>query len=576
MRKFLFLLSVRVALVPTMGGAQAPGAPADHNRSDNLNFYAYCHFSGGLSIVSADRIPGRGLRERTVETPEGQRKVSMLDGYRLLLGQPGRTYFANIHVEESDAPQYLADEDAVIKSFGALASPSGARMVTAHRDYNGFDMYSSDNSSMKGNGPTGMYVLFRDSAHLIVTIYFLDQRPEDRQFKTLEEYDGLRDGVLKDFTACANGPAGKPRMRQAALPLGTRLLVDSFDSVSQWTTNPSQGVEIAVHPDSGRNGRGMRVDFDFHGHTGYGIVHRRLDLDMPANYEFAFAVRGSAPSNTLEFKLVDPTFENVWWSRNPDFIFSPEWTTVARKKREICYAWGPIGGGDIRRLAGIEFAVTAGTGGKGSIWIDDLTITALDPDSPFDAIAPVASMPLVGTWESAAVSDVGTTSTLDFAADGSAAATIGRSMNFAYRVADGRLTTTVKDPRSGKSEVHTGLVHIEHDSLTQREENGPGSDVPMKRVRPAKAGDDPILGAWSYLDDSGATAFVDFGSNGQGRFRLPMRSCSGKWTTSGAHLTVSLSGQVLTEWDYSIKNGVLTTKDVQGGEAKYNRRTPSQ
>src|SRR5438105_4527272 len=45
------------------------------------------------------------------------------------------------------------------------------------------------------------------------------------------------------------------------------LVLDSFDSVTQWTTTPAEGVEVSVHPDAnGIHGRAMRVDFDFHGH----------------------------------------------------------------------------------------------------------------------------------------------------------------------------------------------------------------------------------------------------------------------------------------------------------------------
>jgi len=197
----------------------------------------------------------------------------------------------------------------------------------------------------------------------------------------------------------ASAQTSAPQIQEPALVPVRSLVVDSFDSVSQWSTNPADGVEIAIHADSGRHGRGMRLDFDFHGHPGYAIVHRKVDLDLPANYEFTFAVRGEAPRNTLEFKLVDTTGANVWWSNNPNFIFPREWRTIARNKREICFAWGPRGdsatlrydlsaapgcrlGIDIHRVAAIEFAITAGSGGKGSVWIDDLSVTPLGADSP--------------------------------------------------------------------------------------------------------------------------------------------------------------------------------------------------
>ena len=115
-------------------------------------------------------------------------------------------------------------------------------------------------------------------------------------------------------------------------------------------------------------------------------------------------MRGVAPTNTLEFKLVDPTGANVWWSNNRYFAFPREWRTVARSKRQVCFAWGPLGDGvpeqydlkppgcrlgvDIHRVAAIEFAITAGSGGKGSIWIDDLSVSVLDANSRVGDVAP--------------------------------------------------------------------------------------------------------------------------------------------------------------------------------------------
>ncbi|HXG73038.1 MAG TPA: hypothetical protein VNJ04_20785, partial [Gemmatimonadaceae bacterium] len=113
-------------------------------------------------------------------------------------------------------------------------------------------------------------------------------------------------------------------------------------------------------------------------------MKRAVELVLPANYEFSFAIRGQAPNNTLEFKLVDPSGENVWWSNTVDYTFPREWTTYRRKKRQISFAWGPVGGGDMKRVASIELAITAGTGGKGSVWLDDLTLTPLELDRPYD------------------------------------------------------------------------------------------------------------------------------------------------------------------------------------------------
>ena len=150
-------------------------------------------------------------------------------------------------------------------------------------------------------------------------------------------------GLFLEIPLNASAQTSSQPTPKSGLAAVNSVVVDSFDSVSQWSTNPAAGVEITVHPDSGRHGSGLRLDFDFHGGGGYGIIHRKVNLELPANYEFTFAVRGDAPTNNLEFKLVDTTGANVWWSNNRYFVFPREWRTIAQRKRQICFAWGPMG-----------------------------------------------------------------------------------------------------------------------------------------------------------------------------------------------------------------------------------------
>ena len=345
-------------------------------------------------------------------------------------------------------------------------------------------------------------------------------------------------------------------------------LLDSFDSLGEWTTNPAQGVEVSVHPDSGLHGRAMRVDFDFHGHPGYWIVHRNVSIDLPRNYEFRFALRGATPANNLEFKLVDKAGTSVWWSRKLNFDFPTQWRTLARQKRQICFAWGPSQGFDIEHVAAIEFALSTGSGGKGSVWIDDLSMTPLDQDSPFDFVEPVASAPLVGTWESALPGGNGSGATLHFAADGSFASTIGTMGSFDYRFAKDRLTYTFTPINTGRPEEHTIPIRIHRDTLVQPGLSMLGRDVRLRRVRPATASDDVIAGEWQDVE---LPEFVYFGENGKALVRFPMKSCSGTWTAANGRVAVDLNGEI-AEREYSIDNDVLTLRS-SGTDLKYNRRT---
>jgi len=164
----------------------------------------------------------------------------------------------------------------------------------------------------------------------------------------------------------------------APAPLSPRL-VDAFESVDGWSARPADGVEMKLSTAAGLNGHALRVDFRFVKGGGYAVLHRDLALELPADYRFSFQLRGECPPNNLEFKLVDSSGANVWWSNQRGYEFPRAWRRVSLKKRQISFAWGPAGGGEIRHVAAIELAVTAGTGGAGTIWLDDLALTPLPP-----------------------------------------------------------------------------------------------------------------------------------------------------------------------------------------------------
>jgi F5/8 type C domain len=170
-----------------------------------------------------------------------------------------------------------------------------------------------------------------------------------------------------------------------AAPARAKLL-DDFEDVSRWTPAPAQGVSLTIGTDAGARGRSMRLDFDFHGHGGYAIVRRAIDLELPDNYAFSFRVRGEAPPNDLEFKLVDLSGDDVWWAVQKGFAFPETWRRIVLKKRKIAFAWGPRGGGTLARVGAIELAITAGSGGKGTVWIDDLELTPLPPEHPYGGV----------------------------------------------------------------------------------------------------------------------------------------------------------------------------------------------
>jgi hypothetical protein len=159
----------------------------------------------------------------------------------------------------------------------------------------------------------------------------------------------------------------------------TAALIDDFETAGAWQALAAQGVELDIARDQGHTGMAMRLDFDFHGGGGFAIARRALKLKLPANYQFTFQVRAEAPVNTLEFKLIDSSGQSVWWCNERDASLPAHWYKKTIKKRHVQFAWGPAGGGELKALSAIEIAISAGNGGKGSLWIDELAIEERKP-----------------------------------------------------------------------------------------------------------------------------------------------------------------------------------------------------
>lgn len=159
--------------------------------------------------------------------------------------------------------------------------------------------------------------------------------------------------------------------------------LDTFDDPSAWQIITADGVALKVTPEpNGRNGKAIRLDYDFTRGSGYAIIRRPFDLALAPNYRFNYAIKGTGPSNTVEFKLIDPSGDNVWWVNQRDYHFPQDWTNVTLPKRKIGFAWGPSGGKPLEKLGFIEIVVTSFNGGKGTVWLDDLTYEPLPEVTP--------------------------------------------------------------------------------------------------------------------------------------------------------------------------------------------------
>jgi hypothetical protein len=158
-------------------------------------------------------------------------------------------------------------------------------------------------------------------------------------------------------------------------------ILDDFDDATSWTAAPSDGVRLSLSSDAdaGESGKALRMDFDFGGHAGWAAIRKAFPIRLPENWVIDLRLKGETPPQTLEFKLSDRSGQNVWWSVRRPYEFPRQWTTLKVRKRQVSFAWGPAGGGQLRDVGFLEIAVTAATGGKGTVWVDELALEELPP-----------------------------------------------------------------------------------------------------------------------------------------------------------------------------------------------------
>lgn len=162
------------------------------------------------------------------------------------------------------------------------------------------------------------------------------------------------------------------------------LDLDDFSDLSAWSGVVSGQARLELVPDVGPEGEGgsMQLDFNFGEGGGFVVARRPVRLNLPDSFVIRLRVHAQAPANAFEFKLIDPSGENVWRFRDESFAFDSDWRELRIGSRAIAFGWGPAGGGAPTEIGAIEIAITAGPGGRGRLWLADLRIEDRTPSQP--------------------------------------------------------------------------------------------------------------------------------------------------------------------------------------------------
>ena len=201
LHKLIIPVAAMLPFFPAVVGAQQAS-------TDPLKPYTACKVPGDLRIKEVTRRKaGNQLRE--VITDKGKQKVSVVDGYRIMFAYPDLTYyFANVKIEQSAPDMYARDKETLVNQLKHYTSTkeATAMIFTDRMLVNGFEHYGLDRDKIDIGGQVGTHILFFDPAHLVVTIYFLNQSKavflNNRRFESIKQYQELRDDFLTHYSEC--------------------------------------------------------------------------------------------------------------------------------------------------------------------------------------------------------------------------------------------------------------------------------------------------------------------------------------------------------------------------------------
>ena len=220
---------------------------------------------------------------------------------------------------------------------------------------------------------------------LSVTEFPAFRRPDDRTVHT------MRAGSPRQSVSRSLGAVLAIVLVTAIHASAQTVLIDGFERTDGWTPVGTEGSFITLGNEPGVTGNALALDIEMHGGYSWVGVRKELDRDLPPDFALSFDIRGTMPSNNLEIKLSD-TLDNVFWVKKLRFSFPGEWTRLRYTRQHFRFAWGPSGGGDLRRVKTIELVVSAAQAGSGTVWFDNLALETLRQTGATQAGVSVSSV----------------------------------------------------------------------------------------------------------------------------------------------------------------------------------------
>lgn len=179
-------MNTALRLVALASAFAASAAALAQRSGDPLKPIVECiTASGGLHALEQSRLPEH-IGARRVDTPQGTARVSLADGWRLLLAPRGSsTPSLNLKVERSLPALFDADRAALRGQMAFFVSRAPAALPLRDEAVGGVDLLLLRRPELAGRGAMGVATLTNATTQVVASATFLDAASFDNTLQLL-------------------------------------------------------------------------------------------------------------------------------------------------------------------------------------------------------------------------------------------------------------------------------------------------------------------------------------------------------------------------------------------------------
>ncbi len=187
------MIGLALLLAATTGHAQDRSA-------DPLHGLTRCFTGTEFRAVSTDRLPA-SVTSRAVETAKGPLRVSLADGYRMMIHRQSMEPLVNLKIERSAPGTFDADRAAILLQMDRMVAASNG-MHTERSEQDGIEVVGLNNPAIGTPNVISFYELFDPATGTVATAYILNQAPAVREYASQADYDALRGRFISALSGC--------------------------------------------------------------------------------------------------------------------------------------------------------------------------------------------------------------------------------------------------------------------------------------------------------------------------------------------------------------------------------------